>query len=71
MGHPTNDILLPTFRYGELQAQPGQYSSSDLDWTYEELQKSLGKHLASQLAKCFIVNLEARFEATYSNLPPF
>ena len=28
-------------------------------------------HLANQLAKYIIVNLEARFETTYSNLPLF
>lgn len=30
-GHPTNTILPPTFRYGELDAQPGQFSSRNLD----------------------------------------
>ena len=70
-GHPTNNILPPTFRYGELDAQPGQYSSSNLDWTKDNPQKSLGKHLAKQLASCLEVNLEAGFETTYSNLPPF
>jgi hypothetical protein len=71
IGHPTNSILPPTFRYGELDAQPGQYSSGNLDWTYDKPQKSLGKHLARQLAMCLGVNSEAGFEATYSNLPKF
>src|ERR687884_427251 len=62
--HPTNSILPPTLRYGELDAQPGQYSSSNLDWTRDKPQKSLGKHLAAQLAKCLSVNLEAGFETT-------
>jgi hypothetical protein len=70
-GHPTNSILPSTFRYGELDAQPGQYSSGNLDWTYDKPQKSLGKHLAKQLASCLRVNSEAGFEATYSNLPRF
>jgi hypothetical protein len=71
IGHPTNSILPPTFRYGELDAQPGQYSSGNLDWTYNKPQKSLGKHLARQLASCLEVNLEAGFETTYNNLPLF
>jgi ribonuclease HI len=70
-GHPTNSILPSTFRYGELDAQPGQYSSGNLDWTYDKPQKSLGKHLAKQLASRLRVNSEAGFEATYSNLPRF
>ena len=36
IGHPTNSILPPTFCYGELDAQLGQYSSGNLDWTYNK-----------------------------------
>lgn len=62
--HPSNDLLPSTFRFGEMDAQPGQYSETNLDWEKDTRQRGLGKHLAQQLTKVLEVNLEEGLEET-------
>src|SRR5271154_29236 len=48
--HPINELLPATLRYGDGDAQPGQYSSSDLNWTEPSLDpKGIGQRLAKKL----------------------
>jgi hypothetical protein len=35
--HPINELLPPTVRYGDRDAQPGQYSNNNLEWIDPEL----------------------------------
>ena len=50
IGYPINELLPPTIRYGDGDAQPGQYSNNNLDWTEPESNpKDIGQRLAKQL----------------------
>ena len=50
IGHPINDLLPATLRYGDGDAQPGQYPNDNLDWSKPELNlRDLGQRLAKQL----------------------
>src|SRR4029453_1341397 len=52
IGHPTNGLLPPTLRYGDGDAQPGQYSNSNLQWTeYSSNPKGIGQRLAKKLTQ--------------------
>jgi hypothetical protein len=52
IGHPINELLPPTIRYGDGDAQPGQYSNDNLDWTEPESNpKDIGQRLAKQLTQ--------------------
>ena len=51
-GHPINDLLPPTVRYGDGDAQPGQYLNDNLEWTEPESNpKDIGQRLAKQLTR--------------------
>ena len=51
-GHPINELLPPTLRYGDGDAQPGQYSNNDLEWTeLESKPKEIGQRLAKQITR--------------------
>ena len=46
-GHPINDLLPPTVRYRDGDAQPGQYLNDNLEWTEPESNpKDIGQRLA-------------------------
>ena len=48
--HPINDLLPPTIRYGDGDAQPEQYSNDNLEWTEPESSpREIGQRLAKQL----------------------
>ena len=48
--HPTNKLLPATLRYGDGDAQPGQYSNSDLNWIEPNPDpKGIGQRLAKKL----------------------
>src|SRR5213078_1501995 len=50
IGHPINGILPPTLRYGDGDAQPGEYSNSNLQWTESSPNpKGIGQRLAKRL----------------------
>src|SRR5205809_2622335 len=56
-GHPINDILPPTMRYEDGDAQPGQYPNNDLEWTEPESNpKDIGQRLAKKLIQGPIIN---------------
>ena len=48
--HPINELLPPTLRYGDGDAQPGQYSNNNLEWVEPDSDpKSIGQRLAKKL----------------------
>jgi hypothetical protein len=49
--HPINGLLPPTLRYGDGEAQPGQYSNSNLEWAEPSslTPKGIGQRLAKKL----------------------
>src|SRR5947207_10477569 len=50
--HPINDLLPPTIRYGDGDAQPEQYSNDNLEWTEPESSpREIGQRLAKQLTR--------------------
>ena len=52
IGHPINELLPPTVRYGDGDAQPGQYSNDNLEWIEpESSSKEIGQRLAKQLTR--------------------
>src|SRR5205814_9767362 len=57
IGYPINELLPPTIRYGDGDAQPGQYSNNNLDWTEPESNpKDIGQRLAKQLTQGPVIN---------------
>jgi hypothetical protein len=66
-GHPINSILPPTLRYGDGEAQPGQYSTDNLQWAGQgqESLKSIGQRLARKLAENLNLDPSEGFEITH------
>jgi hypothetical protein len=49
---PINELLPPTVRYGDGDAQPEQYSNNNLEWIDPESSpKNIGQRLAKQLTR--------------------
>src|SRR5271156_5828740 len=50
ISHPINELLPPTLRYGDGDAQPGQYSDNNLEWVEPDANpKGIGQRLARKL----------------------
>ena len=62
--HPGHQVLPATLREGDVWAQPGEPPSDDREWAAASTQrpKSLGQHLARQLARALPVDPSNGFE---------
>jgi hypothetical protein len=66
--HPINNLLPPTLRYGDGDAQPGEYSTTDLQWAERDTKPTeLGQRLAQKLTKGLNIDPSEGFER--SNTP--
>lgn len=65
--NPANQILPPTLRYGDGNAQPGQYSENDLNWSFNSIKLSnLAQRLARNLTEKFALDPSEGFEEAYT-----
>jgi hypothetical protein len=62
--HPINSILPPTLRYGDGEAQPGEYSTDNLQWAGQETPKNIGQRLARKLTENLSLDPSEGFETT-------
>ena len=49
--HPIYNVLPPTLRYGDGDAQPGEYSTDNLQWAGQETPRNIGQRLARKLTE--------------------
>jgi ribonuclease HI len=65
VSHPINNLLPSTLRYGDGDAQPGEYSSTNLQWAERDTNpKGLGQRLARTLARELNIDPSEGFEWT-------
>jgi hypothetical protein len=66
--HSVNNLLPPTLRYGDGDAQPEKYSTTDLQWAEGDTKPiKLGQRLARKLTKDLNINPSESFKR--SNTP--
>ena len=63
MGYPINNLLPAIIRYGDGDAQPGQYTNDNLDWTKPEQRLTeIGQRLTRKLTQGLIINPAKGYE---------
>lgn len=67
MNNPANQILPPTLKYGDGDAQPDQYSENDLNWSINRIKPcNLAQRLARKLTEKFTLDSSEGFKEAHT-----